>query len=144
MLNRVFLLLFMLICWIPVHSSAGEFTFIQQGNEAPFTGTLFDPTATAKMLANHKFLKEEYELKWGFELQKQEKQFDLDLAQLRITLDTEREGFQKTLEVKSTEIEQLNKIIAKKPGTNALLWGIMGGFAVGVATTVGITYAVNK
>mgnify|MGYP003979907217 FL=1 len=144
MLNRVFLLLSMLICWIPVHSSAGEFTFIQQGNEAPFTGTLFDPTATAKMLANHKFLKEEYELKWGFELQKREKQFDLDLAQLRITLDTEREGFQKTLEVKNREIEQLNKIIAKKPGTNALLWGIMGGFAVGVATTVGITYAVNK
>ncbi len=144
MLSRITLILFVLICWIPASSSAGEFTFIQQGREAPFTGTLFDPSATAKMLANHKFLKEEYELKLGFELQKQEKQFDLDLTQLKITLDTERESFQKILEVKNREIGQLNKIIAKKPGTNALVWGIVGAFAAGIVTTVGITYAVNK
>ncbi|HAW79675.1 MAG TPA: hypothetical protein DCX27_08160, partial [Balneola sp.] len=74
-------------------------TFIQQGKQAPFTGTLFDPTATAKIMANGKFLKEEYELKMGFEMQKQQKQFDLDISQLKITLDTERESFQKTLEV---------------------------------------------
>jgi len=144
MLNRLFLFLFMLICCDNAVASEGKFTFIQQGKQAPFTGTLFDPTATAKIMANRKFLKEEYELKLGFEMQKQQKQFDLDISQLKITLDTEREGFQETLEVKNKEIEQLNRIIAKKPGTNALLWGVIGGFAVGVATTVGITYAVNK
>ena len=144
MLSRVFLLFFALLVCSDAGASDGKFTFIQQGNQAPFTGTLFDPAATAKMLANRKFLQEEYELKLGFELQKQQKQFDLDLSQIRITLDTEREGFQKTLEVKNKEIEQLNRIIKKKPGTNALVWGIVGGFVVGVATTVGITYAVNK
>ena len=144
MLNKLFLLLFLSATASNAIASDGSFTFIQKGNQAPFTGTLFDPTATAKIMANRKFLKEEYELKLGFELQKQQKQFDLDLSQIKITLDTEREGFQKTLEVKNKEIEQLNRIIAKKPGTNALLWGIIGGFAVGVGTTVGITYAVNK
>ena len=144
MLNRLFLLLVLLVFCDNSQASDGKFTFVQQGSQAPFTGTLFDPTATAKIMANRKFLKEEYELKLGFELQKQQKQFDLDLSQLNITLDTERESFQKTLEVKNKEIEQLNRIIAKKPGTNALLWGIIGGFAVGVGTTVGITYAVNK
>jgi len=144
MLSRIYLLVFILICCENAEASEGKFTFIQQGRQAPFTGTLFDPTATAKIMANRKFLKEEYELKLGFELQKRQKQFDLDISQLQITLDTEREGFQKTLEVKNKEIEQLNRIIAKKPGTNTLVWGIIGGFAVGVATTVGITYAVNK
>ncbi len=144
MLSRIYLLVFILICCENAEASDGKFTFIQQGRQAPFTGTLFDPTATAKIMANRKFLKEEYDLKLGFELQKRQKQFDLDIAQLNITLDTERESFQKTLEVKNKEIEQLNRIIAKKPGTNALLWGVIGGFAVGVATTVGITYAVNK
>lgn len=144
MLNRLFLLLVLVVFCGNAEASDGKFTFIQQGSQAPFTGTLFDPTATAKIMANRKFLKEEYELKLGFELQKQQKQFDLDLSQIKITLDTEREGFQKTLEVKNKEIEQLNRIIAKKPGTNALLWGIIGGFAVGVGTTVGITYAVNR
>tara|TARA_R100001015_G_C4601404_1_gene156352 strand:- start:270 stop:704 length:435 start_codon:yes stop_codon:yes gene_type:complete len=144
MLNRIYLLVFVMICCTNAEASEGKFTFIQKDSQAPFTGTLFDPAATAKIMANRKFLKEEYELKLGFELQKQQKQFDLDLSQLNITLDTEREGFQKTLEVKNKEIEQLNRIIAKKPGTNALLWGIVGGFVVGIGTTVGITYAVNK
>tara|TARA_B100000963_G_scaffold361116_1_gene394934 strand:+ start:6064 stop:6498 length:435 start_codon:yes stop_codon:yes gene_type:complete len=144
MWNRIFLFVFMLVCCQKAEASEGKFTFIQQGTQAPFTGTLFDPAATAKIMANRKFLKEEYELKLAFELQKRQKQFDLDILQLQITLDTQREGFQKTLEVKNKEIEQLNRIIAKKPGTNTLVWGIIGGFAVGVATTVGITYAVNK
>tara|TARA_R100001591_G_C4328488_1_gene177435 strand:- start:301 stop:735 length:435 start_codon:yes stop_codon:yes gene_type:complete len=144
MLNRILLLLFLVFFCGNAKASDGKFTFIQKNSQAPFTGTLFDPTATAKIMANGKFLKEEYELKLGFELQKQQKQFDLDLSQLNITLDTERESFQKTLEIKNKEIEQLNRIIAKKPGTNALLWGIIGGFVVGVGTTVGITYAVNK
>ena len=122
----------------------GKFTFTQEGEPAPFTGTLFDPEATARLLANHKFLKEEYELKLGFELQKQEVQCQLKIDQLNITIDTERERFDSTLNLKNTEIEQLNKIIAKKPGKNALIWGVVGGFAIGVAATIGITYAVNK
>ena len=143
MLSRIYLLVFIMVCCTNAEASDGKFTFVQRNSQVPFTGTLFDPTATAKIMANRKFLKEEYELKLGFELQKQQ-QFDLDLSQIKITLDTERESFQETLEVKNREIEQLNKIIKKKPGTNALVWGVIGGFAVGVATTVGITYAVNK
>ena len=46
--------------------------------------------------------------------------------------------------IKDREIEGLNKIIAKKPGSNALMWGILGGFVAGAAATVGIVYAVNK
>jgi hypothetical protein len=122
----------------------GKFTFIQEEEPAPFTGTLFDPEATARLLANHKFLKEEYDLKLGFELQKQEAGCKLKIDQLNITINTEKERYETTLVLKNTEIEQLNKIIAKKPGSNALIWGIVGGFSVGVATTVGITYAVNK
>jgi hypothetical protein len=143
MWNKV-IFLFLLLAATHASANDGSFTFIQEGNVAPFSGTLFDPTATARLLANHKFLKEEYQLKLGFELQKQQKKFDLELEQVNITLTTEREGFQQTLEVKNKEIEQLNKIIKKKPGTNALIWGIAGGFAVGVLATVGITYAVNK
>jgi len=95
-------------------------------------------------LANHKFLKEEYDLKLGFELQKQKAQCQLKIDQLNITIDTERERFNSTLVLKNTEIEQLNKIIRKKPGKNALIWGVIGGFAIGVGATIGITYAVNK
>ena len=126
------------------YASDGKFTFIRELEPAPFTGTLFDPEATARLLANNKFLKEEYDLKLGFELDKQRAQYELKIDQLNITIDTERERYETTLSLKNTEIEQLNKIIAKKPGKNALLWGIIGGFVIGVGSTVGITYAVNK
>ena len=89
-------------------------------------------------------MQEEYNLKLGFELQKQENKFNLEIEQLNISLQTQQEYYESTLKTKNTEIQQLNKIIKKKPGTNALLWGIAGGFAVGVAATIGITYAVNK
>lgn len=143
MWNKFFVIFFLFFAG-QAHASDGKFTFVQEEQPAPFTGTLFDPEATARLLANHKFLKEEYELKLGFELDKQRAQYDLRIDQLEITIDTERERFETTLNLKNTEIEQLNKIIAKKPGKNALLWGIIGGFVVGVGTTVGITYAVNK
>jgi len=125
-------------------ASDGQFTFVQKGNVAPFTGTLFDPEATAHLIASRKFLKEEYNLKLGFELGKQKNKFELDIEQLNISLNTQQEYYDSILKTKNTEIEQLNKIIKKKPGTNALIWGIAGGFAVGVIATVGITYAVNK
>tara|TARA_R100001015_G_C4551259_1_gene113073 strand:- start:404 stop:802 length:399 start_codon:yes stop_codon:yes gene_type:complete len=128
----------------PAMASEGQFIFVQEGQPVPFTGTLFDPSATARLLANHKFLKEEYDLKLGFELQKQENKFNLELEQVEISLQTQNDYYQSILKTKNTEIEQLNKIIKKKPGTNALLWGIAGGFAAGVAATIGITYAVNK
>jgi len=125
-------------------ASDGQFSFIQKGATTPFTGTLFDPDATARLIANHKFLKEEYDLKLGFELEKQKSKFQLDIEQLNISLHTQQEYYDSILKTKNTEIEQLNKIIKKKPGTNALIWGIVGGFAAGVAATIGITYAVNK
>lgn len=142
-LNKLFIIFFLFFS-SQSYASDGKFTFLQEEQPAPFTGTLFDPEATARLLANHKFLKEEYDLKLGFELQKQEAKYELKIDQLNITIDTERERFATTLDLKNAEIEQLNKIIAKKPGKNALMWGIIGGFALGVGTTVGITYAVNK
>ena len=143
MWNKLLLLLLLGVASF-AHASEGKFSFLQENEPAPFTGTLFDPEATARLLSNHKFLKEEYDLKLGFELQKQETEFQLRLDQLQITLDTQKERCETTLAIKNTEIEQLNKIIQKKPGKNALIWGIVGGFVIGVGTTVGITYAVNS
>jgi hypothetical protein len=143
MLNKIMMLIF-LVGSSSASASEGRFTFVEQNTRAPFTGTLFDPNATARLLANHKFMQEEYNLKLGFELQKQENKFNLEIEQLNISLQTQQEYYESTLKTKNTESQQLNKIIKKKPGTNALLWGIAGGFAVGVAATIGITYAVNK
>lgn len=144
MLNRIMFLALFAVFEGTATAEEGKFTFVQENEPTPFIGTLFDPEATARLLANNKFLKEEYDLKLGFELSKQEREFNLELEQLQITLDTQKEKYKTTLELKNTEIEQLNKIIAKKPGSNAMVWGIVGGFVAGAASTVAIVHAVNK
>jgi hypothetical protein len=144
MLNKMMFLALFMVFANTATAGEGKFTFIQENEPSPFVGTLFDPEATARLLANNKFLKEEYDLKLGFELSKQEREFNLKLEQLQITLDTQKEKYEATLKLKNTEIEQLNKIIAKKPGSNAMVWGIVGGFVAGAASTVAIVHAVNK
>ena len=41
-----------MVCCANAEASDGKFTFVQKGTQTPFTGTLFDPTATAKIMAN--------------------------------------------------------------------------------------------
>tara|TARA_B100000902_G_scaffold20074_1_gene24054 strand:- start:757 stop:1191 length:435 start_codon:yes stop_codon:yes gene_type:complete len=144
MLNKTLFLIIFSAFMGSALANDGKFTFVQEDEPSPFIGTLFDPEATARLMANNKFLKEEYDLKLGFELSKQEKEFNLKLDQLQITLDTERERFETIIVLKDTEIEQLNKIIAKKPGSNAVIWGVIGGFVAGAASTVAIVHSVNK
>lgn len=143
MWNKI-VFLFLMLFSLPSSASEGKFTFLQENEPAPFVGTLFDPEATARILANNKFLKDEYDLKLGFELRKQSAEYDLKLEQLNITLQTDRERYESIIQIRNTEIEQLNKIIKKKPGKNALVWGIVGGFVAGSAATIGIVYAVNQ
>ena len=144
MLNRFVILSLVLGFSNIAHAGGGKFTFTQEGAPAPFTGTLLDPEATAKILAQSKFLRDEYNLKLAYELSAQEWVYKLELDQMQITLDTEKSRYESTLILKDTEIEQLNKIIAKKPGQKSVTWGIVGGFAAGVASTVAIVQAANK
>lgn len=143
MLNKILLLL-ILSTSSALASDQGRFTFLQEKQCAPFSGTLFDPTATARLLSASKFMKEEYELKLGYELSLMKAKYDLEIEQLNISLDIQQKKCDNTISIKDKEIEGLNKIIAKKPGKNALAWGIVGGFVAGVASTIAITYAVNK
>ena len=143
MLNKFIFLSLMSMFFTVAHAQDGKFTFVQGDEPTPFTGTLFDPPATARILAHNKFLKEQCALVVAFELNAQEWAFNLEIDQLEITLDTERKRYEATLNLKNTEIGKLNQIIAKKPGSNALVWGIVGGFVVGAASTVAIVQAVN-
>ena len=144
MLNKFVILSLVTVFLNTAHADGGKFTFAQEGAPAPFTGTLFDPEATAKMLAQSKFLRDEYNLKLAYELSAQEWVYKLELDQMQITLDTEKSKYESTLNLKDKEIEQLNKVISKKPGSSAVAWGIVGGLIAGVGTTAVIAKAATK
>ena len=89
-------------------------------------------------------LKEEFDLQLAYQMSILQAEHALELKQIKISLDIQEKKCNNIISIKDKEIAGLNKIIAKKPGKNAIMWGVIGGFVAGAAATVGIVYAVNK
>ena len=125
------------------YASDGQFTFVQEGNEVPFTGTLFGPEATAKILTDYEFLKEDYELELAYRLAIQKEEYDFEVEQLNITIRFNKEHYEASLAIYDAQVEDLRKIIAKKPSKISSGLIIGGGFLAGIITSVAIVYAVD-
>jgi hypothetical protein len=125
------------------YASDGQFTFVQEGNEVPFTGTLFDPAATAKILSDYEFVKEDYELEMAYRLAVQKEEYDFEVDQLNITIRFQKERYEASLAIYDAQVDELRKIIAKKPSKVATGFIVAGSFVIGVLTSVAIVYAVD-
>jgi len=66
---------------------SGRVTSLNLGDPAPFSGILLDSEATAKILADRKFLGLQYNLKLDLELQKLTTQHKLQLGLLQVRVD---------------------------------------------------------
>ena len=121
-------------------STNGQFTSLEKGDTAPFKGTLFDPVATAKIIADKKYAKKECDL-----LIKQ--QNDLlnakcirDTNILKYELEIEKKKRKLIYDAQKEEIETLRKL-AK--GSNNTLWATIG-FLLGAGTSIAIFYAATE
>ena len=141
--NFIRIILTSLLFIASAHAQDGNFTFIQEGERVPFTGTLFDPTATAKIIAEYEFLKEDFQLQLSYELALQKEHYDFEIKKRDITITLQREQHEASLALLDKEVEDLRKIIAKKPSKAATGLIIAGGFVAGVLTSVAIVYAVD-
>jgi hypothetical protein len=121
-------------------STIGKFALVEKGESAPFKGTLFDPVATAKIIADKKYAKKECDL-----LIKQ--QDDLlnakcirDTNILKYELDIEKKKNKLIYDAQKEEIETLREL-AK--GSNNTLWATIG-FVLGASASIAIFYAATE
>jgi hypothetical protein len=121
-------------------STNGQFTLLEKGDKAPFKGTLFDPVATAKIIADKKYAKKECDL-----LIKQ--QNDLlnakcirDTNILKYELEIEKRKHKLIYDAQKEEIETLRNL-AK--GSNNTLWATIG-FVLGAGASIAIFYAATE
>ena len=70
MLNKLGLLLSLSLSTTAYADEQPRFTILEKSQPAPFAGTLFNPPATAKLLACNEFALTECDLKVQFELDK--------------------------------------------------------------------------
>ena len=135
------LLCFALCFSMPVQA-APQFTLLGKNQSAPFKGALFNPEAIAEVLAKSQLVKEEYELKLGYEVEKQELEHALVVDTLNLHIASLKEEHKVIVDAKDKEIDDLHKLIKNhSPATN--VWWALGGTAVGVATTAFIVHVAK-
>ncbi len=122
-------------------SARPQFTFLDYQQPAPFRGTLFNPRATAELLAMPETLRLEFdvELKYQLDLQATEYQFRIDSATTKYAALNDEYVLRMTQ--KDLEITALQDALNSQSPSNRAWW-IAGGAAGGAAITLGIVYAV--
>jgi hypothetical protein len=113
----------------------GNFTFIQKGNKAPFSGTLFDERATAYILIDKESREKDFTLRLQKELDKIKLDYDLKLSLKSNELDSEKKKNKELLEKKD---EQIQTMTSKISGSTNLIDDILkiGGGSLGGAIIV--------
>ena len=66
----------------------GKVTSLNQGQQAPYSGVLLDPEATAKILAERKFLGLQCDLKLDLDIKKLTAEHELELGLLQTKFDS--------------------------------------------------------
>ena len=125
----------------PDDSERPQFTFLDYRQPAPFRGTLFNPRATAELLAMPGALRAEFDLEMEYRLDVQatEYHFRLDAANTKYLALNEE--YTLTVTQKDMEILALQEAINTQSPSNRAWW-ITGGAVGGAAITLGIVYAV--
>ena len=117
----------------------GRFTFLGLNQCAPFEGILFDPAATANVLAEMQTVKEECQIRLTYELGKQATEYELQLQNLRIRNDALTQQYTTSIDSLQRENDALSQALKKQSKKNPVLW-----VAVGVASGIALSYGAYK
>ena len=118
-----------------------QFTFVGYQQPAPFRGTLFNPRATAELLAMPESLRLEFDIELEYQLDVQSTEFKLRMDTASSSYAALSDEYKLTITQKDTEITELQRIINTSAPSNRAWW-IAGGATGGAVITLGIVYAV--
>ena len=121
----------------------GRVTSLEISEKAPYSGILLDAEATAKILADKKFLSLQYELKLDLEIKKLTSNHQLTLGLLQAKYDGLNSQHTQILKIKNDEIGRLQDIVKDRPNSNSEWW-LAGGVVIGILVSIGVFYAAAE
>ncbi len=135
------LALLILSMWsnVAVATNPGVFTFLGKNQCAPFGGTLFNPTATANILAQTQTAQATCQTTINYELGKQKADFDLELTNLQIRHDSLVSEYDMRVQSLERESDALATALRKQSKKNPWMW-----FAIGVVGGAAMSYTVYE
>jgi len=148
MLSRV-LVLVVIFSLFPAELFAQEteeepqFTQLELGDPAPFAGTLFNPTATAQLIADREFRLTDCDLRVNYQINLLTAKRDLEYNLLQVRYDSLEERSTALSTLRDQEITDLREVVRKHPNRHSH-WFFAGGFIVGAATSIAIFFAARE
>jgi len=118
-------------------STTGKFTILNKGATAPFAGTLFDPVATAKILAEKEMQEQRCKADSKYEKDLLNAACKRETDLLKSELEIEKKKNNLIVSAQQEEIEVLRNL-AK--GSDNTFW-VAIGFVAGAATSIAIFFA---
>ena len=121
-----------------------QVTTIKKGDPAPFSGTLFNTPAAARLMVDLEFTQETCKVETDRQLGllRSELQLKIDLCTARNEALTLRHT--EILQIKNDQITFLENQLKPRPWYESTEFGIIVGVVLGVAITVGAGYALGQ
>jgi hypothetical protein len=130
----MFLMFSLLYSSVAYSEDPGRFSTLATNEPAPFEGVLFDPLATAHILARSELFRSECDLEIEYRIDLQSTEFQLERQELNLRLDALTNEYTLLITQKDLEIAQLQKTIRTQSPRNNWIWAaggvILGGVAV--------------
>tara|TARA_B100000287_G_scaffold144515_1_gene136384 strand:+ start:72 stop:470 length:399 start_codon:yes stop_codon:yes gene_type:complete len=126
-----------------IAEDVGKFTFLGLNQCAPFEGVLFDPPATARILAQAQTATDNCDARLTYELGKQAADHELDLQNLTIRHESLIAEYDMRVASLEREADALAKALKKQSAKNPALW-IVAGVASGMAISYGAYKVFNE
>ena len=121
---------------------AEDFKQLQQGQPAPFIGTLLRPEALATIISQNDADLAECKANGEHELEKEKIKCDLDVQKVQYDFDSYRSVNEAIIAEKDKELQKTYDLLKKQTKNKAPLW-IALGFVAGTATAYGTFYVYD-
>ena len=115
-----------------------DFVNVEEGQPAPISGKILTSEALAEIISQHQREIDQCKIDADFDFKKYQANQELKYELLQIKYDSEVEMYQSMILARDAQIKKDKKRDVWQR------WATYGAFALGVGTTVAITYSVNQ
>ena len=132
------------LMFLPVAAHADEIiTNISEGEPAPFSGTLFNPEASARVIIQLEHTQQACDLRISEAQEILTARHTFEMEVLQSSLTSCNELCTARLDIRQGHIDFLNEELTKKKPQNQVLYFIVGT-VLGVGLTLGTSYAYSN
>jgi hypothetical protein len=140
MIKVISIIMLMIIPTTVVGSELPQIAPLSEGDEAPYSGVLYNAAAVAETIAQREALVAQHSLNLEILEERLRAELGLTIDNLQTDLDAANKKYDSMLSIKNGQIESLQELALERDNTT---WWFLGGIGTGLLITIGASYALK-